>query len=179
MGKLKLNTLVKCEPERFSTSFCYNLQIINIIPKQTVKIMIIKNSQIFLLILLITASYSVLAQNTHEDIDSLIVGTWVWEKSVSVDRGGGSITKPIDCNCTRKIIIYESGIIEEFRNDTLISKSNYLISDYNFMNDLTQYLINSESLSGQFKVTEETFSIGPFGGCGVITHFKRLIDSEI
>ena len=41
------------------------------------------------------------------------------------------------------------------------------------MDDPIKYIISSESLNGQFLVTEDTFSIGPFGGCGVLTYFKR------
>lgn len=132
-----------------------------------------RDLQIVLLILFVTINYSGLAQNTLENVENSLLGTWIWEKSVLVDRGGGGTRTPEDCNCTRKIIIYEDGVIEDYRNDTLASKSEYTISEYEFMNDPIKYIFNSESLRGQFQVTGDSFGIGPFGGCGVLNYFKR------
>lgn len=124
-----------------------------------------------IMLFLSTAAHS---QSELEKIEAGIIGTWVWGKTEVVDRGGGGSYSSEDVDLQMKLVFHENGLLEVFRNDSLINTSAYSLEEIRYLDDPIRYYLNSELIHDEIKWQENSFRVGPFGGCGAIRHYRRV-----
>lgn len=121
------------------------------------------------------SNLSSISDQNSVDISVYSIGTWEWEETQLLSRGGGNKTTPETCNCTKRLELDEDGNMRQYENEVLVSEGPFEIEKIEFIDDPIRYQFQSTSLFGTIrKMENDRLGIGAFGSCGQIHFYKRV-----
>jgi hypothetical protein len=122
-------------------------------------------SSLFKYLLLTSLTLLVGCQKDYDTVSELIIGKWEWVKSVSAWTG--QVSNPQTVGYSLELEFTSDGIMKEYKNDTLLSSTNYSME------------VNSSEPTGNFLIYNSGFRSQVYVGIDSLTLNTVYVDGPV
>lgn len=98
-------------------------------------------------------------------VDNPYAGTWEWEQTTIVGRGGQSVSNPITSKTTKLIVITEDFKVQVLVNDELSCEGTLEVNKLEAPNGIYADSFKSDCINGSFGISEGTLMHYEYLGC--------------